>query len=143
MAFNPFIHILKVVSMDLISNCSFLYNGVYWVNLMLSICDVIVSQKTYNLGGTQFYSLSLRKNNIFGQIHQWRLLWNITNCIIVHICFAGSQTRSRLTYLQKHFFAIKPLSTMASCYLSPLFCSVICMSSYWFCYNSVESQTWI
>ena len=30
----------------LLSNCLFLYNGVYWVDLMLSVCDVIVSQKS-------------------------------------------------------------------------------------------------
>ena len=29
------------------SNFSFSYNGVYWGFLMLSICDVIVNQKTY------------------------------------------------------------------------------------------------
>ena len=34
--------------LNLLSNSSFLYNWVYWVNLMLSICEVIVSQKTYN-----------------------------------------------------------------------------------------------
>ena len=30
----------------LLSNCSFLYNRVCWVDLMLSICDVIVKKHT-------------------------------------------------------------------------------------------------
>ena len=41
---------LPVVSIDLI-NASFMpfsYNGVNWVDLLLYICDVIVSQKPYN-----------------------------------------------------------------------------------------------
>ena len=39
--------ILKV-PLDLLSNCSFQYNGVYCVYQVLSVCDVIVSQKLYN-----------------------------------------------------------------------------------------------
>ena len=57
----------------------FLYNGVYWVHLLLSICDVIVSQNrtvesksSISLGGCyKFYLLSsvFGHNIIFGQIH--------------------------------------------------------------------------
>ena len=38
----------------LLSNCSFLYNVVYWVDLMLSICDIIVSQKLIALRKTKY-----------------------------------------------------------------------------------------
>ena len=34
--------------LDLLSNHLFQYNGVYWVDLMLSICDLIVIQKPNN-----------------------------------------------------------------------------------------------
>ena len=39
-----------VVSINFISTffMPFSYKGVYWVDLLLSICDVIVSQKPYN-----------------------------------------------------------------------------------------------
>ena len=61
-----------VVSIELIWPffMPFSYNGVYQVDLMLSICDNIVSKKTvqwrmkvaFIWAGQQFYSLSLRKN---------------------------------------------------------------------------------
>ena len=59
----------------LLSKSSFLYNGVYWVYLMLSICDVIVSQKRYNgewkkhfFGRGKNFIRSLCTKNIFGQM---------------------------------------------------------------------------
>ena len=48
----PFSGIFPVPSslhwLDLCSNFAFYYQGVYWVDLLLSICDIIVSQKPYN-----------------------------------------------------------------------------------------------
>ena len=42
------LHMSSLHWLDYPSNFLFSYNGAYWIDLMLSICDVIVSQKLYN-----------------------------------------------------------------------------------------------
>ena len=46
--FPPFRTWSSLHWLDLLSKSLFLYNGVYWGHLVLSIYDVIVSQKMYN-----------------------------------------------------------------------------------------------
>ena len=86
--------------LDLHSNFSFSYNRVYWVHLLLSTCDIIVSQKPYNgEGETTNFTPSLLS------LHKKITFW--ANTKLGHFLYTVLKLSGFLTAIKRRYYGSK------------------------------------